>query len=687
MSGLPSIYPKLAMNDSDEEPSPLSALLASKGRTARFPSSSSSAATSKPRRNSHSTSQPSHSQPPPSQNQPPSDSGKARISSSKLAELEDELAHAKDELLRRDEYVQGMQRNYLTLANLCSENLAEMERLKGKVADLSSQLQMSQEKLAKADKVKTQTNSQHAEMAALKAKISESEAEIRRVSQHHASLQRQLNTLHTAHTTANTQLAKAHNLANARQEELEEMRRLASQDESKHLLKEEKQKCVALQQQLREMLSEHDRLEEEVQDKQVQLQKALNQLRRAELDREDAVCEAERAQTRQQQAHTEAQQALDQLAQQTQHSDQSSVESRRLSAERSALQRANQQLSQRISDVEGERDRLQQTLNKLEASSRDDLARHLQQTRLQQTVALSEKEGLGQHIQLLLDQHQSLSQHKLALESSLSQRDAQLTQAIQHNDTMQHRIQELEVELAALKAKQAEWTNKGASSDAEAKAEAELATARQRIDRLERQNGDRTAELLDLRKAKQQLLSQTQDLEVRLAAMEARAQQAEHTAHTVTQAAADKADLEHSMRRLQRQLMDEQKANEELRRLPRLGQADVDRLRSVEAELQVAIAKLIVSEDASEAAFTCMSCMNLYTDPVTCVPCGHSYCARCLANGGGACEQCGPDIEGQVDAHPNPVLAGLAAKFVFRKQALASLKQMASFTFTLPSTS
>lgn len=61
-----------------------------------------------------------------------------------------------------------------------------------------------------------------------------------------------------------------------------------------------------------------------------------------------------------------------------------------------------------------------------------------------------------------------------------------------------------------------------------------------------------------------------------------------------------------------------------------LSTSDIARLAKREAELQATVAKLVVNEDASEASFTCFSCVGIFTKPVTCIPCGHSYCLACI---------------------------------------------------------
>jgi DNA repair exonuclease SbcCD ATPase subunit len=90
-------------------------------------------------------------------------------------------------------------------------------------------------------------------------------------------------------------------------------------------------------------------------------------------------------------------------------------------------------------------------------------------------------------------------------------------------------------------------------------------------------------------------------------------------------------------------------------------------------ELRAAVAKINISEEATEASFTCMQCVRLYEQAVTCIPCGHSYCKRCVEEKG-YCTQCGPKVK--VSYYPNELLEDLTAKYQFRKQALAGIKYM-----------
>jgi hypothetical protein len=96
------------------------------------------------------------------------------------------------------------------------------------------------------------------------------------------------------------------------------------------------------------------------------------------------------------------------------------------------------------------------------------------------------------------------------------------------------------------------------------------------------------------------------------------------------------ASLTKNVNDLQRQLTWEQQRNQDLvtaqNDAPQLSRDDIVKLRMQQKELHVTVAKLIISEEASEAAFTCISCLNVYTKPVTCIPCGHSYCLACITS-------------------------------------------------------
>nr|CCC89417.1 conserved hypothetical protein [Trypanosoma congolense IL3000] len=46
--------------------------------------------------------------------------------------------------------------------------------------------------------------------------------------------------------------------------------------------------------------------------------------------------------------------------------------------------------------------------------------------------------------------------------------------------------------------------------------------------------------------------------------------------------------------------------------------------------LKAILERLLVAEEATECAFSCGLCMHLLKSPLTCVPCGHTFCEECL---------------------------------------------------------
>ena len=106
-------------------------------------------------------------------------------------------------------------------------------------------------------------------------------------------------------------------------------------------------------------------------------------------------------------------------------------------------------------------------------------------------------------------------------------------------------------------------------------------------------------------------------------------------------------------------------------------------MKTKEQELHNTIGKLLNVEEAFDSAFTCLHCFNLFDNPVTCIPCNHSYCQGCVdklkksnTRGDGKwCTECanGGFVEATVR---NELLDQLVGKFIYKKQALAALKDM-----------
>ncbi|POM57738.1 Hypothetical protein PHPALM_37710 [Phytophthora palmivora] len=107
-------------------------------------------------------------------------------------------------------------------------------------------------------------------------------------------------------------------------------------------------------------------------------------------------------------------------------------------------------------------------------------------------------------------------------------------------------------------------------------------------------------------------------------------------------------------------------------------------LHKTQDSLEQTVNSLLEAEHASESTFTCLQCMQLFTQPMTLAPCGHTYCAACLAKCGNvdvpssiSCKMCETGAKKETECiFPNYALADLTARFIFRQQSLASLTTM-----------
>jgi myosin heavy subunit len=107
-------------------------------------------------------------------------------------------------------------------------------------------------------------------------------------------------------------------------------------------------------------------------------------------------------------------------------------------------------------------------------------------------------------------------------------------------------------------------------------------------------------------------------------------------------------------------------------------------LRKTQDSLEQTVNSLLEAEHASESTVTCLQCMQLFTQPMTLAPCGHTYCSACLAKCGNvaepssiSCKMCESGTKKDTECiFPNYALADLTARFIFRQQSLASLTTM-----------
>lgn len=110
--------------------------------------------------------------------------------------------------------------------------------------------------------------------------------------------------------------------------------------------------------------------------------------------------------------------------------------------------------------------------------------------------------------------------------------------------------------------------------------------------------------------------------------------------------------------------------DERVRELLSKRQREID---GKERQFKSSASKLLSSELAFESTLTCMACLSIMSNPVTCAPCGHSTCSSCYHASGNTCAECG--LEGGV-AIPNNALDAVCGKFSLRVRELEGLQQM-----------
>jgi chromosome segregation ATPase len=105
--------------------------------------------------------------------------------------------------------------------------------------------------------------------------------------------------------------------------------------------------------------------------------------------------------------------------------------------------------------------------------------------------------------------------------------------------------------------------------------------------------------------------------------------------------------------------------------------AMLDHMQAVSHDVSGVVQQLTKSAKAQEASFTCSKCIELLNNPLTLIPCGHSFCATCVdikedAKGNAVdlvCE-CGVPATFLLE---NEMLQSLASKLVYSRQSLEKI--------------
>ena len=135
------------------------------------------------------------------------------------------------------------------------------------------------------------------------------------------------------------------------------------------------------------------------------------------------------------------------------------------------------------------------------------------------------------------------------------------------------------------------------------------------------------------------------------------------------------AELHREHKAMEEKLKDIKNENVVLRNRPTLSISEYAMLCQKESEFEEIANKMFVAEQASEPSFKCTICCDLFVDPITCQPCGHSYCSKCIRKKKSVCKEC----KIKVKYFSNEILENLTDKFKMRYRTyLPALRQMAN---------
>eukprot|EP00455_Lapot_gusevi_P003555 TRINITY_DN11451_c0_g1_i3.p1 TRINITY_DN11451_c0_g1~~TRINITY_DN11451_c0_g1_i3.p1 ORF type:complete len:633 (+),score=123.73 TRINITY_DN11451_c0_g1_i3:108-2006(+) len=597
--------------------------------------------------------------------------------------LESELKQTKELLDSRTQYSRSLQRNYEALSIFCKKNKTEISNLKS-LLDAAEQ-KISQLEVERNNLVRASQNEQAfaAENARLKERIQVTQDALESMQQKCTQLEDRIEELLDTNRDVLDELARLRNADRSRQDQLARLEERLKDPSSRAQLREWEQKYQLLVAERSEILKASEQKDDELRAMRVERQKLDNRLKRTELDRDEfknQYTRIKKSQAQLQNQFKEAEAAIVTLRQSVAGLE---LEVASLSSQLN-LDRLNQNETQKLSDVVQQRDALQQ--------ERDQYA---------QALALLQQQYNDQLPALLkqLEEEQSRSQSQLsdlaALKAILAGKEAEMMSLRSGQVELEH-LRQINTQLNTQLVEAKRALTPEATFPEKKKMQNEIQQLQTLLAQLEARLSKQKAEMKedyerDIKHLNTQLLELSQENQElpRLKKLLADAQQALSEAESEKQKIREDVgamnqkkyqELMDSMRgeiaSLNAKLMEAQHKNAELNAMldrPYVNAAEVERLKEREQEVKVVIAKLVKAEESTEGAFTCLSCLGIYKRPVTCIPCGHSFCSECIETNG-YCTQCGPSV--QVSYYPNDLLDQLTAKYVFRKQALASLKSM-----------
>ncbi|XXQ31705.1 non-specific serine/threonine protein kinase [Plasmodiophora brassicae] len=609
-------------------------------------------------------------------------------SSSDLDRSRSHLHRVQTELATVTEYAKGQQRNYECLSTAYHRLQLELDAARKSLADVSDVQVASEADATERKQLEQRVEQLEKDKTDLNKQLREAKAAYDAIAQRQRGADDRMAQMETATQALEIQIVKLREsddryralLKQAQQKSREDRQAVANSD----------QKVALAMRQLADRDATIGGLEERVKAADIARCKAENALYRSALDRDALTMEVARVRdecTRLDNDLRESQSKLSHLETARSDMEMNLKEARSriktLEGSPDALQRqldeavrARQAADERVDELTatiGElRDRADDLLGQL-ARSRSDLS--------ELSHDLDEARERNAHLDENMVRLTSAHEDAQREADRVADMERRVQEVERENDDLREMVDEIERQRAA-------WTKEIRDMLSDSQGQQQLFNEFQQINaRLHARQAEARSEIARLVEERDRLrqsalasVSRADQLERDVA--DARTAMEAMRAAFENDSAQLRAEVDETLASLRRQLSDQKaeladvrQRNRMLLRRETLSPAEVKAIRDREKELNATVSKLVLAEQASEPSFTCFDCVQVFKDPVTCIPCGHSACEQCIVKIG-YCSQCGTGKA--VTFYPNQLLSELSAKHVYRKQALQGLLQMSA---------
>lgn len=628
---------------------------------------------------------------------------------SQINELEDEIQEHQGLIEKQKEYIEGVQRNYDTLAQLCAGNMQEIQRLTTELEEANATLQRLQKSedeftvgAEMVGKLKNETSQLH-------QSISDADEQNKQLLKKCADYQSHVVDLTDLKDDLSRQVEEMQALANARKDECAELQRKLKNEDGQRESLQMRAYQATMEHDLANALRDIENLETELKNSEVSLSKTKNQLKRMEMDRDNFQVDVKRIKEKSGATQQELAEIKAKLDEEKRKVESLEIDNHSLNNEVKMLSHLGPELEEKLRFSDQARRTLQEQYDVIyaEKCEVDMLLKECQDEVLLLKVQLGKitsesaknKEELSRQLRTSMNGKSDLIKEKSLLNTKVESMAINLQDVQREIDTLQQKNQALrksrnehDERIQQLEQLQAEWEEQKnrlmKKQSAATTLIEEIGQLKTHIRQLEAAAVRKDADLSI--KASEVTNLDASNLRLRAEISESKAKIQQHIEQILQDVNASHAEkivrFQSDIANLTRKLVANEARNKELTALvedlqkPKqktVKDLDMEKVKMKERELGASIAKIIASEEASEASFTCVQCMDLYSDAVTCIPCGHSYCEKCVS-GNKICSQCGPSSK--ITYYRNDLLEELTTKFRFRKTALSGLKKMLTVT-------